>query len=529
MQFLDAMFSSGPFMPHGYCYMWVPGLVWLHVISDSLITLAYLSIPFTLAYFVRRRTDLPFNWMFLCFGVFILACGTTHAMEVWNLWHADYWVAGAIKAITAIASLATAVLLVKLVPHAVELPSPAALRSEIAERTRAEEALKLAKSELELRVEERTAELKKVNEDLVLQIDRRQTVEQHLRDSEEQLRLAQEASGVTEAPLIVHEVLHGAGQPLDGGTRAWMEPRFGRDLSGVRVHTGAQADESARAVGARAYAVGQDAVFAAGQYNPGSREGLRLLAHELSHTVQQVGGAAGLSSAAPAVAREPTPQDAPKKDDPKNKPAPVTVTAPAEELLNPSGPIAPVKGSGQTSGGGAGQTPGAVPGVPAPQQYTPSQPPVVPPGYTPLPPLPSQAGGSAAGSGAAAPSRLSLHDFGRLSLGLRLGFPELEKNQDPNATPSALQESIKKGEILNFQLTGQLPSEYKLDPGKLVGAAWGIFSQRIAPDIAAKIAAGMSSKPQGSGVSFQLDTVLIIHSSATKKGGGGGVSLTLTF
>src|SRR5580700_1650355 len=82
MQFLDALFSSGPFMPHGYCYMWVPGLVWLHVISDSLIALAYLSIPFTLAYFVRRRTDLPFNWMFLCFGVFILACGAPPGMEV---------------------------------------------------------------------------------------------------------------------------------------------------------------------------------------------------------------------------------------------------------------------------------------------------------------------------------------------------------------------------------------------------------------------------------------------------------------
>ncbi len=196
MQFLDAMFSSGPFMPHGYCYMWVPGLVWLHVISDSLIALAYLSIPFTLAYFVRRRTDLPFNWMFLAFGIFILACGTTHALEVWNLWHADYWVSGVIKAITAIASLVTAVLLVRLVPHAVELPSPTALRIEIAERICVEEELKLAKSELELRVEERTAELKKVNEDLVLEIDRRQSIEQNLRDSEEQLRLAQEASGV---------------------------------------------------------------------------------------------------------------------------------------------------------------------------------------------------------------------------------------------------------------------------------------------------------------------------------------------
>jgi PAS domain S-box-containing protein len=176
--------------------MWVPGLVWLHVISDSLIALAYLSIPFTLAYFVRRRTDLPFDRMFLAFGIFILACGATHAMEVWNLWHADYWLAGVIKAITAISSLATAALLVKLVPRAVALPSPAALRIEIAERMRAEEALKLAKSELELRVEERTAELKKVNQDLVLEMDRRQAVEQNLRDSEEQLRLAQEASGV---------------------------------------------------------------------------------------------------------------------------------------------------------------------------------------------------------------------------------------------------------------------------------------------------------------------------------------------
>ena len=196
MHSLDALFSSGPFMPHGYCYMWVPGLVWLHVISDSLITLAYLSIPFTLAYFVRKRTDLPFNWMFVCFGVFILACGATHAMEVWDLWHGDYWVAGGIKAVTAIASLATAVLLVRLVPHALALPSPTALRIEIAERIRVEEELKLAKSELELRVEERTAELRAANQDLVFEIEQRRRVEQELRDSEERLRLAQEASGI---------------------------------------------------------------------------------------------------------------------------------------------------------------------------------------------------------------------------------------------------------------------------------------------------------------------------------------------
>lgn len=196
MQVLKAFFSSGPFMPHGYCYMWVPGLVWLHVISDSLIALSYFSIPFTLAHFVHKRRDLPFHWIFACFGTFILACGLTHAMEVWTLWYADYWVSGAIKAITAIASVTTAILLVKLIPQAVLLPSPAALRLEIADRTRAQEDLSLAKAELERRVEERTAELKKVNEELVLEMAQRKSVEQTLRGSEEQLRLAQEASGL---------------------------------------------------------------------------------------------------------------------------------------------------------------------------------------------------------------------------------------------------------------------------------------------------------------------------------------------
>jgi PAS domain S-box-containing protein len=196
MQVLKMFFSSGPYTPHGYCYLWDPGLVRLHVVSDSLIALSYLSIPFTLAYFVGKRRDLPFHWMFACFGIFILACGSTHAMEVWTLWHADYWLSGSIKAITAIASVTTAILLVRLLPHAVALPSPAALRFEIAERSRAEKELSLAKAELERRVEARTVELKKLNEDLVLEIGQRKRIEQTLRESEEQLRLAQEASGL---------------------------------------------------------------------------------------------------------------------------------------------------------------------------------------------------------------------------------------------------------------------------------------------------------------------------------------------
>ena len=74
------LFAPGDFMPHGYCYRWIPGLVWLHGVSDALIFLAYTTIPITLIHIVRRRKDLPFNWIFVCFGVFIVACGLTHAI-----------------------------------------------------------------------------------------------------------------------------------------------------------------------------------------------------------------------------------------------------------------------------------------------------------------------------------------------------------------------------------------------------------------------------------------------------------------
>ena len=122
MQILRHLFSSGDFMPHGFCYLWNPGLVWLHLVSDTLISISYLSIPITLVYFIRKRRNLPFHWMFGCFGTFIVACGATHIMEIWNIWHADYWLAGAVKAVTALASVPTAILLVQLVPKALALP-----------------------------------------------------------------------------------------------------------------------------------------------------------------------------------------------------------------------------------------------------------------------------------------------------------------------------------------------------------------------------------------------------------------------
>jgi PAS domain S-box-containing protein len=149
------IFSGDGFMPHGMCYLWQPGVLGLHIASDLLITLSYFSIPFTLLYFVRRRRDLEFGWMFVCFAVFIVACGLTHLMEIVVVWQPLYWVSGGIKALTALASVPTAILLRKLVPTALHLPSPAALRGayaalerEIAEHRRTEGELRVANEAL---------------------------------------------------------------------------------------------------------------------------------------------------------------------------------------------------------------------------------------------------------------------------------------------------------------------------------------------------------------------------------------------
>jgi hypothetical protein len=102
-------------------------------------------------------------------------------------------------------------------------------------------------------------------------------------------RSAVRSSEIEEAPPIVHEVLRSPGQPLDASAREALEPRFGRDFSQVRVHADGRAAESARAVDALGYTVGPRIVFAGGRYEPGRGEGLELLAHELTHVVQQEG------------------------------------------------------------------------------------------------------------------------------------------------------------------------------------------------------------------------------------------------
>ena len=101
-----------------------------------------------------------------------------------------------------------------------------------------------------------------------------------------QRKAAGEATTDT-APPVVHDVLQSAGQPLDAGTRAFMEQRFGHDFGQVRVHTDARAAQSAQAVSANAYTVGHNIVFGVGRFAPETHEGRRLIAHELTHVVQQ--------------------------------------------------------------------------------------------------------------------------------------------------------------------------------------------------------------------------------------------------
>src|SRR6266403_2739759 len=156
---LHRLFDGGDFMPHGHCYLWDPGLLWLHALTDLAIGVSYVIISLTLVYLVRRaRQEIPFSWMFVAFGAFIIACGGTHFMEIWTLWTPVYWLSGAVKFVTAAASVTTAFLLPPLVPRVVTMISSAtsfeqrkaletanqALQQEIVERQRSTEMFRIA-------------------------------------------------------------------------------------------------------------------------------------------------------------------------------------------------------------------------------------------------------------------------------------------------------------------------------------------------------------------------------------------------
>ena len=150
-------------LPHAFCITGSQSLLVLHVVGDSLIAFSYMLIPWALLNFARQRKDIPFGWITWLFGAFILACGATHAVEVWTLWDPVYWYAGVLKAFTAAVSLGTAWVLYIITPQLLAIPSMSSLRDanaklleEVEARREAERRLSQAKIELEVLLVERS-------------------------------------------------------------------------------------------------------------------------------------------------------------------------------------------------------------------------------------------------------------------------------------------------------------------------------------------------------------------------------------
>lgn len=313
-------------------------------------------------------------------------------------------------------------------------------------------------------------------------------------------RRSVDRAGLTAVPPVVHEALSSTGQPLETDTRGLMESRFGHDFSRVRVHADAKATESARAVNALAYTFGPDIVFGAGQYAPGTGDGKRLLAHELAHIVQQspTGSGTQIEGRAEAAA------------------ARVTGDSSVPGHLMDSAPAGLYRQAKE--GEKAGRE---VKFKISPDRIAEQSPLVSPsPSATNKP------------AGPEMPSRIPLPGLstGSFSLGLRLGFPELSGSTDLqkrlfSGAPDVIKESLQRAKIMNQTLTGKVPTGWEAtDKGVLAKAAWGIFSNNIAPGLASKITSGLSTSTKSGGPSYELDLVLITDFS---KEIGGGASLTV--
>jgi diguanylate cyclase (GGDEF)-like protein/PAS domain S-box-containing protein len=205
---LGWLFGAAAFVPHGYCLLWRPDLVALHATSDAATALAYFSIPAAILVFFYRRPDVEYPAVAVLFAIFILGCGLTHVADLLTLWWPIYGVEGLLKAITAAASFATSVVVWRLLPGALLVPSPAQLRqaneelnAEVVRRASVEAALARTLDGLEALVAERTRELADTNLRLQSEIAERARAERTARDGEsrlaivaERLRLAVEAT-----------------------------------------------------------------------------------------------------------------------------------------------------------------------------------------------------------------------------------------------------------------------------------------------------------------------------------------------
>lgn len=197
---VGSLLSTSDYMAHRYCYMLQPGLIWTNAISDTLIWLSYVAIAVGLVVLLRKtRTLLAFRWLFVAFGLFIVACGFTHFFEVVTLWTPVYWLSTSVKVLTAAASVATAIAFAPLVP-------------------RAAEAIRLYREAYSKSEEQRVETLSK------------------LLDTQERMKLAVESAGIGtwERNLITKEVQWDERCRIVFGMRDNRQPRYEDFIS--RVH-----------------------------------------------------------------------------------------------------------------------------------------------------------------------------------------------------------------------------------------------------------------------------------------------------
>ena len=208
--------ASDGFLPHGYCYLWNKPLLLTHLISDALIGLSYVVISFALVALVQRaRKDVPFHVLFIAFGLFIITCGLTHFMEIWTLWRPVYWLSGGVKAVTAVASVTTAMVMPAMVPKALTTIRSARLSRE----RELAEARALALQEQNELLEAQAIEMEQQTEEA-------QTLAEELEQSNVELRRALEdterARGEAEAARADAERQRAAAQEANGAKSQFL-------------------------------------------------------------------------------------------------------------------------------------------------------------------------------------------------------------------------------------------------------------------------------------------------------------------
>jgi two-component sensor histidine kinase len=205
---LNRSVTGDSLLPHWYCFLGRASLVWTHVVSDALIAFSYLAISVTLIYLVSRgRRDVPFHWMFLAFGLFIIACGSTHLVELITVWRPVYVLLGALKVFTAAASLATAVVLPVTIPKILTMIRQAKVADQITAELRESEV----KTETSLR--EKEVLLKEVHHRVknnLAVICSLFYLESTYAKDEHTAQVFRESENRVHAMALVHETLYGS-------------------------------------------------------------------------------------------------------------------------------------------------------------------------------------------------------------------------------------------------------------------------------------------------------------------------------